>query len=227
MISKGTNEISNVFKGEQPIEAIYKGTELVWQSFVKGFKKLNFLEANGTQYIPLGISNPSGYRIDIKVAITDTSEDQYIFGSRYSTGSAYLYNVVAFDKNLGFKVRTRATDTTNNIMAVQGQAYDIIGSTLSGNTYISVDGQKSEVFTGSQARSQRVFDLFGMCGHATTAHSSSYMRLYDCKYYSDDGITLEHHYVPALRISDNVAGVYDLVVGEFLTNGGEGEFIYG
>lgn len=227
MISKGTNEISNVFKGEQAIEAIYKGTELIWQNFVKGFKKLNFLESNGTQYIPLGISNPSGYRIDIKVAITDVSADQYIFGSRYSTGSAYLYNVVAFDKDAGFKVRTRATDTSSGIMAVQGQVYDIIGSTLAGNSYISVDGTKSQVFTGTQARSQRVFDLFGMCGHAVTAHSSSYMRLYECKYYSDDGITLEHHYVPALRTSDNVAGVYDMVAGEFLTNGGEGEFIYG
>ena len=128
MISKGTNEISNVFKGEQPIEAIYKGTELLWQNFVKGFKKLNFLESNGTQYINTGILAPDGFATYMKVAVTDNTVKNYFIGAKTSFGETSVY--ADNSNNYGFTARARSTYARTNLVPNNGQIYEIEASTL-------------------------------------------------------------------------------------------------
>jgi hypothetical protein len=54
-------------------------------------------------------------------------------------------------------------------------------------------------------------------------------KIFGCKIYdiSDGKRLLIANLVPALRVSDNKPGMYDLVTGQFLTNQGTGEFAYG
>jgi hypothetical protein len=47
-------------------------------------------------------------------------------------------------------------------------------------------------------------------------------KIYGMQVYEDD--VLVRQYVPAIRKSDNVAGLYEMVVGTFWTNDGSGTF---
>ena len=49
--------------------------------------------------------------------------------------------------------------------------------------------------------------------------------LYSCKLY--DGSTLIRDFIPAVRLSDGEAGLYDVVNDVFYTNAGTGKFTYG
>lgn len=218
MISKGTNEISNVFKGEQPIEAIYKGTELLWQNFVKGFKKLNYLESTGEQFIETGISAPDGFAVYAKVLVKDNTDENYFIGAKTSVGGTAVYSSGSF----GFTARARSTYAKSNLVPTIGQIYEIEASTLKTGIYIKVDGELLATATQVNSRGTEKLKLF-----ATINGNEPKCRIYELKYYTDDMVTLAHHFVPAQRIEDGVVGMYDLVAKEFLTNAGTGEFIYG
>lgn len=222
MISKGLNEISNVFKGEQPIEAIYKGTELVWQNFVKGFRKLNYLESTGEQYINTGISAPDGFAAYMKVAVTDNTAKNYFIGDKTSVGETSVYADSATSNSYGFTARARSTYARSNLVPVNGQVYEVEASTLRQGLYVKVDGELLATASVETSRGSSTLKLF-----ATIGGNSPKCRIYELKYYTDDMITLAHHYVPAMRTEDGAVGMYDLIAKEFLTNAGTGEFIYG
>jgi hypothetical protein len=52
-------------------------------------------------------------------------------------------------------------------------------------------------------------------------------RMYNFKYYDDDGNNLLVDLVPCYRKSDNKPGMYDIVRNQLYTNQGSGEFIVG
>lgn len=220
MISKGANEISNVFKGEQPIEAIYKGTELLWQNFVKGYKKLNYLESTGEQYINTGITAPDGFATYMKVAVADNSVKNYFIGAKTSAGETSVY--ADNQGGYGFTARARSTYARTNLVPNNGQIYEVEASTLRQGLYVKVDGVQLATASVETSRGSSELKLF-----ATIGGNSPKCRIYELKYYTDDMVTLTHHFVPALREEDGVVGMYDLIAKEFLTNAGTGEFIYG
>ena len=222
MISKGSNEISSVFKGEQAIETIYKGTELLWQNFVKGFKKLNYLESTGEQYINTGITAPDGFATYMKVAVTDNTAKNYFIGAKTNVGETSVYANSATSNSYGFVARARGTFAISNLVPVNGQVYEVEASTLRQGLYIKVDGVQLATASVETSRGSSSLKLF-----ATISGNSPKCRIYELKYYTDDMITLTHHYVPVMRTEDGVVGMYDLIAKEFLTNVGTGEFIYG
>jgi hypothetical protein len=50
-------------------------------------------------------------------------------------------------------------------------------------------------------------------------------KLYRCKCVKSDSLVRD--FIPAMRNSDNVVGLYDMVNGGFYTNAGSGKFIRG
>lgn len=61
--------------------------------------------------------------------------------------------------------------------------------------------------------------------NTSTISSGFNGEIYSCRIYNND--VLIRDFVPAMRKSDNVVGLYDRVSGTFFTNAGTGSFIAG
>ena len=95
------------------------------------------------------------------------------------------------------------------------------------NKVFSVNNTIQKFFTGTVTNPNNLtFALFGLKYSATTTDNRRFKgRIYYFKIWNNN--ILIRDFIPALRNSDNVTGLYDLVNNEFYINAGTGTFITG
>lgn len=175
-----------------------------------GYTQAEYLESSGTQYINTGLEGNDNYVISGK--FYDAGGYCVVSGSnaRYGTnyigrisGSGGLYRLLLSKKKCDIPISIGAH--TFNISLKQ-VVFDNIQ--YSWNTDNNTVGQY----------------LYLFCGYYPTIIYGA-IKLY---YYQIElnGVLLRD-YIPAIRNSDNVAGMYDLVNNIFYTNAGTGDFISG
>lgn len=194
--------------------------ELIPSKTTNTYRKVNYLQSSGTQYINTGIKATSNTKVDITLSNFPPDRAwQACFGARTSAGSSDEYVFYRTDGGLyrsdygGNRVTfPSGTNLTNKAEVIKNGAVTTIGETSITNT--------ASTFTG--AYNMYVFAL----NHANSlTHPASY-NLYSCKIYTN-GTDLALDLIPVIRTSDNEPCLYDLVNGEFYTNAGTGTFLYG
>lgn len=175
------------------------------------YKRLEYIQSTGTQYIDTGVYLTGDSRVKIKGQLLDFSRGNRMFGVdkineyfRFGSSSqkTYLpgyYNFkgatqIAFTSDI-FKL-----DFNKNIMTVNGvEVYS--------TTYHSFNCSLSAL-------------LFTV--NSSTITDNFIGKIYYCQIY-DNG-TLVRNMIPVLRKSDNEIGMLDLVEGKFYGNAGTGKF---
>jgi len=179
------------------------------------------ITASGTQYIDTGILAASDIKAEVKYKPTNTSAAYCALGGRdFSSGD----NRNAFGIWANVSGRTRFDFQSNSVSSTLGS------STTNWNIAVK-DGVKN-YFNGTQEESNdtttfastRNMYLFGMLsGSSITGNmvgSIAYCRIWKA------GV-LVRDFIPAIRNSDSVVGMYDTVSGTFFTNAGTGTFVAG
>ena len=190
------------------------------------YKRLEYIQSTGTQYINTNLSMTSGFRaeIDIKFTSLASSKLSCIIGA-HNDSSPYGRNFLAaqtslFQIGMGDGYYNCGSPTT-------GEKYHIDFSNVYGNAYCKINGigqTLSEAATGTNSYSVNTLYLLAVHGGEYWFQKVS-GNTYYCKIYSTEG-TLVRDYIPCQTTFGEI-GLWDDVNGVFYGNAGTGTFTAG
>ena len=182
-------------------------------SLPSGYKKLEYIESSGTQFIDTGFkpNQDTGFEADFEVIAYDASA-LCVFGSRNSVNVRYellarnddryqvSYNTSSYSK-LPTIINRHSLTMQKNVINLDGISYNASYSTFQINYS---------------------FGLFTINNAGTWDSRIPFMRLYSAKLY-DNG-TLVRNFIPC-RTPNREIGLWDDVNGVFYSNSGTGSFL--
>lgn len=199
----------------------------LYKDVPKGYKRLEYIQSTGTQYIDTGVILDPNSRIIIDCEATKTSDLQCIFCSRTEDSEK---------------------DKTSNSFFLNGSSYcrrDYYGDTLGQYKTIYggflkrfvVDANVTRVRIKDKLLSYQIpsdpqlssMNCYLMASAilqnniATNFSNFAYIKLYSCQIYRNTEVLLRN-FIPSQRLSDNAVGLYDTVTELFYTNNGSGTF---
>lgn len=183
---------------------------------VEEYKRVEYLEATGTQYIDSGYKPTSEVlKYDLEYAITSSTCHFSIMGNNDDTdkyfGIQFWGNqfYVGTSRGLLYKSWT------------QDQKYHKIIEANNGTLTVTTDGVGESTSYVSSLYKNSSIGLFA-CKGDTKVESYGHARIYYAKIY--DNNILVRDFVPVVRSRDGVAGMYDMVENKFYANAGSGSF---
>lgn len=184
---------------------------VVHYDFENLYIPVNYIQTNGTQYINTGVIGPAIWKYDIEYTAAYVNTRQ-LMGHGGSGGEYWGITDGKWGKaswsTSGVAVSGRNIYQVNNFSGTDG------GNCYLNGTYIYNNGYDSR----SESAQAQIFAIGGsFC---------AYCKLYSCKVYNTS-MVLIRDYIPAVRATDGVAGLYDKVNDVFYTNAGTGSFSYG
>ena len=199
------------------------------------YQRVEYIESTGTQYVDTGV-NASGSLGFLTKLITynalGTSGNGVIFGAT-DTGSPSWENAYYLETwtnnvgvNRGTFVRSNTTVRDNYDPGIDPGTLQIIGHSTVTKTLLKGDGSYTAINTSTDNISGS-YSMFIFTRSITGVAVDSYTS--DKLYYFAflDSYEPIHIYIPVIQVSDSEPGLYDIVDGEFLTNEGTGDFLYG
>lgn len=207
--------------------------DTVAQSNIKplpsGYKRLEYIQTDGTQYINTGYVPNSDTKVEI---------DFYNFATDLDVSDVEnptLYTTILFGsrddlRTNAFTVWTAVNGLNEIKFDIGGQILENISAKVVGRLKISASSNKITIngktttTVGVQAfNGNYPLYLFTNNNSGTIDKRCAFGKLYSFKIY-ENGI-LQRDMIPCVRVVDGVVGLYDLVDGGFFTNEGMGEFI--
>lgn len=182
-----------------------------------GYKELEYIESSYTQFIDTGIPLKTATDdVEVDFYVSNLSVAQSIFGARYSTSiRAYSLGISSTDTQWrpSFGSTTENTGTATVGRHVAFMSHNGGTLTVDGTQIISIGNASITTPDGCY--------VFAIKGNVKIYYSSC--RIYSFKIWRSDVLLM--HLVPAQRMSDFEAGMYDKVSGTFFANSGTGKFI--
>ncbi len=181
------------------------------------YTQLQYIESTGTQYIDTGVSGGTNaaYEIQLNTLGTKASTFEHYFAGEKDNDTPKLYanalGTIAQIKDV------TGVSCFGNTYSIHTVSYNLDGT---GNVY--VDGSETATLTANANSGWGEYTWYVCSGHEEILPST--MRLYYLKMWADGAIVRD--FVPALRNSDSVAGLFDLANGKFYENIGTGSFGY-
>lgn len=104
--------------------------------------------------------------------------------------------------------------------------YDVKFSTVIGNAYLEVNGQR--VVSSNQSTTISSLNVLLFSNQYAFEHNyeGTCATFYGAKIYDHNG-NLVRNLIPTQRVSDGEIGIYDSVTQNFYVNSGSGEFLFG
>lgn len=169
------------------------------------YQEVEYIESTGTQYIDTGLDYFADFEVGIRLRQNVSNK---------ALGNGQSYCLQRQNADTGCWQYTSASTTYNTTIKITD--YHIM---MWKDNKVYADGVELANLVKNSNVGSRMF-LF------TSQINSPYPNIiYFCKLYNNG--TLVRDFVPCYRKSDRVAGLYDLANGEFYTNKGTGEFLYG
>lgn len=192
-------------------------------SLPSGYKRLEYIQSSGTQYIDTGVSANGGTRIVTKVILANWSSFLALFGAIGSDTTHSNYFGVTSAKQWEF----RTTGKVNFDQVSAGTAYELDVSTIPGSLKCTINGvDKSVGSDGSDESINRNVYLFAVNdGRKNAAAYNASVTLYQTKIY-DSSAALVRDFIPC-KNSSGVVGLWDDISGTFYANSGTGVFTAG
>ena len=182
------------------------------------YQEVDYIQSSGTQYVDTGVAAHVDIKTVAKFSVSDlTASKNYIFGSVNSGVSRiqFSYSNPLF---IGWGNRYENSiswDVDTNIHTVE----------LGRWSNLKIDDTVAYTTGYGYFVNGLPIYLFALNSTRTPSDISNGVRIYECQIY--DNSTLVRDFVPCYRISDNVAGLYDMVNDVFYTNAGTGVFTKG
>ena len=186
------------------------------------YKRVEYIESNGTQYIDTNVLPDDTTKIQIKVAMSEYTGG-VIVGYRNTELDVFrLFNYngnTYLDYGSGGNYNRLIGDNTYDGRINKGKIYDL----EIGNRYVKdLDTGRNKVYGSAVSFDEKSFSIGIFNGGDITEDSSS-GKVFYCKIYKSN--TLVADLVPCVRVGDNNVGMYDLVRNEFFANQGADSFI--
>ena len=188
------------------------------------YQEVAWIASSGTQYINSGIVGKPSVEVYADFEFTSlpgSVANVGLLGSRDGNIRFYLISVYRGCFHLGIY-----SDFTSAITVYTNTRYKYSMSYDGTDYYAKVNGET--VLSGTNRNISTPYNMYIFACNNVVNGGSTPARLCSAKLYSMtikiDGNTVRD-FVPCYRKSDNVAGLYDLVEDEFLTNSGSGTFI--
>ena len=115
-------------------------------------------------------------------------------------------------------------DVYNNVDYNSSPTFVFRYEFTNGTQKLYINGTLNKTFNQTKGTDTYNFRLFNVTPAASAINGTN--TIYYCKVYDGSG-NLLREYIPALRNSDNVLGMYDTVTNTFFTNQGTGTFVAG
>lgn len=184
-----------------------------------GYKRLDYIESSGTQYINTLVNTNSTTNFEITFQSINVSASAMLFGAQNSWGNTsnsvwqWPNTFSVYNNDLGTVIYY---DLSTNVHTLRKNG-----------TSFKVDDNSYTISTSSFTSTNPFYLFMGYDGSLGGAHTreKNNQRLYLCKIYDD--ATLVRDFVPSMRESDSAIGLYDLVNNVFYENSGTGTFTYG
>lgn len=179
-------------------------------SVAEGYTDVNYIQSTGTQYINTGVNIDAStqlFNIDLSIKWNDISTRQ-LMGYNGDTAGYFGVTTNGYYENAGVETTFLANTTS----------YDLVSfSQDSTNRILSVNGETDK--RNKNAKSGELTLLMLIGGYQCKVNLSY------CKVTVDD--VLVRDFLPVVRNSDKVAGLYDTVNDVFYENQGTGAFSWG
>lgn len=178
------------------------------------YRVLEYIEATGTQRIDTDIMlTGTSHVVDITYQFTDISVDNYLYtvGCIFDTGGQ-VYGIL----------RTNSQELCSGV-GQGGQAYNYVAvsppTEKTSDTYFVNSTSFGSTLTGSKDHQIPILNdtisFFGFIRNTYTNYLGK-AKLYGCTVKCDD--VIKANFIPVMRISDNVSGLYDTVSKKFFTD---------
>ena len=191
------------------------------------YQEVEYIESSGTQYINTGVIPTVDTGVKIRGHFTSVQDsDNIILGASDQTSfdNGKPYSIDPFPDKVYFPFGGIVPDSTDTITTTQtkNKQYEYTLNYMDSGK-ASVDTLQMTLPTRTSVTSNALY-LFCLNGNGTAGYYSRFALEY---LQITQGEIVIHDYVPCYRKADNVAGLYDLVTGTFLTNAGSGTFAVG
>ena len=188
-------------------------------NIVEDYQRIESLKFTGQQYINTGVIPTANTKVE--TTFNTSTVSRWLFGSRTSASSNDIYGVfLSSATGLWYQIRSsQSTKTVDN--------YFNMVSTLSTNrSSFTLNGKTTSGF-GSTALSTSQWQMYigsiNTSGSADSGQGRHFIGdIYSFKIW--EGNTLIRDFVPVVRSSDGVAGLWDKVESKFYKNVGSGAF---
>lgn len=219
--------INNIFRRGVTIWHTHSnlGNYNVNNQSISDYLFVNYIETTGTQFLNTNIIGGVNIQVETQIEVTVTNQDIPVFGlwSNYNDGSyGNQYHLTPYNNKWYFGSNGQESNggTYNNTIGTQ---YHIIFNDNNGNIKIN----NSTIippfqFVGWLDRKIAISRRGSNDNNRYGRFKYFYFKIYDKELN-----TYLRSYRPCVRLSDNKAGFYDEVSGNFYTNNGTGDFTYG
>lgn len=202
-----------------------QSTSIELSYFPEGYTKLNYIQTSGTQALKLEFTQMDvfGCKIEADITVLEISGNQSNLLA-YGGGTYRVYYLYAYSSNLYGIATTNGAGDGNNINSLVNTSlhyvYDINTSTRAFT--VTINGNQ----TNSGTRNAQNSTFFNVFSENNRWYGK--VRCENIKIYSPtDHSVLLFDLAPAMRNSDSVVGMINLVDETFYTNVGTGTFAYG
>ncbi len=185
-----------------------------------GYAELEYLDSTGAQYINTGISPYSAAKVEADVAHNGGGYEALLCASAYNndiTVNAKVYGlwVWVYSGNR-WAVMFNGTTYNSSATVANGTRCKLVAQWSDTARTLTVDGvsklnETTKVNNPVSTNNGMYMPAWNAAG---TVRNMGKFRFYSVKIYNPQN-TLRRNYVPAKRLSDNVAGFYDMVSRAF------------
>lgn len=194
-------------------------------SLPSGYKRLEYIQSSGTQYIDTGFSAPTGMRVQCEVELTSLRSGLNLLFGSHDAADPYYRNYLAASSNGYWEIGAYGVGTFGSVTT--GRKYNIDVCTISGSLSAKIDGTAYAIgnIAPSTKRSDLNVYLFALNYAGGLLWSS--MKLYSAKIYLDAaGSSPARDFIPCKNAAGTI-GLWDDVNGRLYTNAGTGAFTAG
>lgn len=192
---------------------------LTYSRLPDGYQEAEYIESSGTQYIDLGYTEGLSL-LQHELTFENLSNNTAVFGSTNSSYTNVILGRTSANSPWAISYYYISTLVTGN--CVKGDKVSVVVNNV--NSEIVEDGVTLATITGSGGSAR--LTMFGTYANSGQISFAS-CRIYEYKQTNLYTNTVNYNLVPCYRISDSVAGMYDLANNTFLTNAGTGTFTVG
>ena len=186
--------------------------------FENMYKQVDYIQSSGTQWFDSGITIGANTRIKTKLKINAFASYYFLYGAwsvfALSPRSDNTLCIAGGGTNIQPFPNSSTTYNTSTIYEIDHKPNSF---TINGTSY-SLEGSSNTTGSG------RNILIFAASNSGNTPYSGWYARANIYYFQIYDGDKIVRDYIPVVRKTDGVVGMYDKVNNVFYTNAGSGSF---
>lgn len=200
-----------------------------------GYQRVQYVQSNGGQYINTGVNSKSGLMIFADLSVDDFgSAWQLFFGGGIGNANDIIKIGIQTRANMTIQYGKAYKDfspapyldlNTRATVLALNKGILINGMLFQGAATMSGSGTSDYGYTFSTSIPIYLFASNEADDGTPVGMNVSRIKLYEAAIFDTSILNIIHHYIPCVRLEDNIAGLYDIIDGAFLRSAGPNDFV--